>query len=206
MSDRGDPVQQSTPVHLVPAPAPRGISQNGLLQSLQREGVTRGVIPDGRATQITDFIGVFDKSNVLSPVIRRTANVDNTLLAPAPNVDVQIVAPVNEILVIRALTWEVAFGTVNVPGSLEIRFIGKEAGVASLIPFMTSTAPIPLSNRVIGDDVSPLTALFLSALPIALLPGDILRFRQTASPFVILGSRVVWFQETYLAPFRPPGL
>jgi len=206
MSDRGDPKITSTPVHFVPPPAPRGISQNGLLQSLMREGVSRGVIPDSRATQITEFLPVFDKSNVLSPISRRTRSIFNTLAVPDFNVDIEILVPPDVILVIRALTWETSFGAVGVPGSLDVRIRGRESDGVPIIPFLTSLAPIPLSNRVIGDTASPLTDLFLSLLPLALLPGDSLIFRQAVSPVALLGSRLTWFQETYLAPFRPAGL
>lgn len=206
MSDRGDPVIPSTPVHIVPAPAPRGISQNGLLQSLQREGISRGVIDESRATQITEFISVFDKSDVLKPIARRTTSVSDSLAVAGNDLLVEILAPRDRILVIRSLVWEVEIGGLP-PNGVQVRFSGRQDEfVGSTFPFLIDNGPFPISNRVIGDVASPLSALFYQFLPIALLPGDRLIFVQTASPPAILGSRVIWFEETHLAPFRPAGL
>jgi len=184
----------------------KGLPQRGILQSLRAQGVINGQIEETRAGNIEDFIPIFDKSNVISPIRRITRETVTLLGAAGFVLDIEILAPRDKILVIRALTWETEFGAPGLPISLAVLFVGfSTIPVASRV-FFTSNGPFPISNRVIGDVDSSLTIPFNNLLPLALLPQDRLVFRQTISPQAILGSRLNWFEEEYLSPFRPAGL
>lgn len=184
----------------------RGLPQKGILQSLLAEGVIRGRIDAARAGNIEAFTPVFDKSDVIKPIARRTRQIFLTSPGAVLELSLAIEAPQDQIIVIRALTWETSFGTVNIPINTNVRFVGREDDLGGAFPFLNSNAPVPISNRVIGDVDSLLSGLFYQVLPLALLSGDSLVFNQTISPPAILGSRLIWFEETYLSPFRPAGL
>lgn len=183
-----------------------GLARRGILQSLQHEGISRGQIEDGRAGDVQDFVPIFDKSDAIKPIQRRTRNFDATLTVVEFNLDVTITPDPNTIMVIRSLSWLTSFGALGVPDALEVRFNGRQAVPGTANVFLTSTGPIPISNRVIGDVDSELTAQFNRLLPLSLLPGDRLVFRQVISPQALLGTRILAFIETHLAPFRPAGL
>lgn len=184
----------------------RGLPQKGILQSLLAEGVIRGRIDASRAGNIEAFTPIFDKSDVIKPIARRTRIAFVTAGAPVLDLSVFIEAAADQILVIRALTWETSFGAPGIPINTNVRFEGRQDDAAGAFPFLNSNAPIPISNRVIGDVASPLTELFYQLLPFSLLSGDRVTFNQTISPAALIGSRIIWFEEQYLSPFRPAGL
>ena len=200
MGERGVPQAESVPVHFVPAPAPRGIASNGLLQQLQREGVTRKVPSDAPASQITEFVPVFDKSNVLSPILRTTEQEIGT--ANDAILTVSIVGLPNLVLVVRSLS--VLLGAA--PDSIEIDFRGRADLTTALHSFFFFGGPFPVSALVVGDVDSPLTNAFNALLPLALLPGDRIDFTTRTSVLATHDTQVNWFQELYLLPFRPAGL
>lgn len=205
MGERGNPPPDAIPVFLVQQPAPKGIASSGLLQSLQREGISKGVIPDSKAQQVTDFVPVFDKSDVLSPTQKSNQVLTVVTVPPAAVNVVVITAPVDQILVIRSLgvNWG---GTASIPDRIEIRALPRQSGLQGVI-YLQSDGPFPISDQVIGDSASPITALVLATLPIALLPREILQIRAISPvPLITMQLTVSWLQELYVAPFRPAGL
>ena len=168
MSDR-DPINPPVPVFLVPQPTPGGRpSVSGLLNELQSEGITRGVIPDSRAQNVTRYIPIFDKSDVLKPIQSSTQQVDETAPAPIAGFTSRITAPINQVIVIRSLSWTVV-GPLAV--AWRVRFVGREDSPLFFAQ-LEESGPAPTNGRIIGDTGSRLTNAFNQLLPVALLPGD----------------------------------
>jgi len=204
MGERGVPDPVAIPVFLVPQPTTKGIASSGLLQSLQREGISKGVIPDSKAQQVTDFIPIFDKSDVLSPTQKSNEAITQVTNAPDTVNIVRIRAPVDQILVIRSLgvNWG---GTLLIPDRIEVRSLPKQSGLQGSI-YLQSDGPFPLSDQVVGDVASQMTAAVARSLPIALLPEEELQVRAIRVPGITIQLTVTWLQELYVAPFRPAGL
>jgi len=203
----GELEQPPVPVFITPRPLPGGVpSAGGLLQTLQSEGITKGVIQDSRAQQVNNFVPFFDLSQVLDPVQR--VSDESNIGTGAAFVDIllnTITAPANQNLVIRSLAWRVQGGGLLPVDLVEIRHRAK-AGTGGLNAHYTFSGPFPISNWVIGDVDSPLTQVFKDSLPFALLPGERLEFVQRFAPTTPMLSELSFLRENYVAPFRPAGL
>jgi len=199
----GERAPEAAPVFIVPEPTPGGRpSDAGLLRSLYAEGICRGLIPDSRAQGVTQFVPIFDKSDVLKPIQSSTQQISDTAGGPVVALVSTILAPIDRVVVIRSLAWTVAatFGDL-----FRVRFAGREDNPLFFAQ-LEHEAPIPSSQRVIGDTASALTAEFNRLLPIALLPGDSIIFTQIRTIAAVMTNNLTWRQQNYIAPFRPAGL
>lgn len=205
-SGSNEPSDEPIPVFIKRAPSARGLPGNSLLQLLIQQGIIRGQVDDQRGGYLEDFLQSFDISDVLSPIVRSARELNQGTGAQL-FFDLDLTGAADRILVIRALTWTILEGgQVLLPDTLLVQLRGATMESATQPTFLETSGPFPVSDRVIGDLASTLTAEFNRLLPIVLLPGDILTFRQEIAPAAVLGSRLNWIEETYFAPFRPAGL
>jgi len=190
---RGEPDRQ---------PTIRGLRSAGLRQSLQKEGIIRGQIADARADDIDDFVAVFDKSDVLKPTQRTILELAVASITDA-EVTMTVEAAVNEIIVIRKLSWSFSG---DIPDSVEVRFQGAQATATAIGPILFHAGPFPVSDLVIGDVSSPLTKIFQTLLPISILPKGKVVLVQSLLPIGQLIGKASVLIETHYSPFRPAGL
>jgi len=191
------------PVRIVQDAGLAGVPGRTLGQYLLQNGIIKDLPAPIAGGFIEDFGVNFDINCVLSPLER--SEVEVTATTPAGSgVDVVIRGIPNRVRVIRSLAWSIAFSGAAVPDNVSVLYDAQVALFPGVHLF--DGGPFPASNLVIGDVTSALTSHMRAMLPLTLLPGDQLVFRQTRSGVNLLNSTVRIFQEEYILPFRPPGL
>jgi len=192
------------PVRIVRDAALAGVPATTLGQYLLRNGIIKDLPAPISGGFIEDFQVTFESNCVLAPLSRDEIDATNTIAA-GNSVDVTIRGRANRIRVIRSLSWEISILGAVTPDEVSVLFDAQVSLFGGTHLF--DTGPFPASDFVIGDPKSALTSHFRALLPIALLPGDQMIFRQNRAggPF-LLTSTVRTFEEEYLLPFRPPGL
>lgn len=179
----------------------KGLRSRGLRQQLQSEGVIRGQINDARADNIEEFTPTFDKSDVLKPIQRSTEQLSASA-APAAITTITILAPRDQILVVRQLEW---FIDGDLPDTAQIRFRGGQNPTV-VLPFLQEGGPFPVSGLIVGDVRSPMTELFQQLLPISILPFGRIEFTLNIAPAGNMEHSIGFLQEVHYSPFRPAGL
>jgi len=191
------------PVRVVQPSVPPGVPVSTLSRFLLENGITRNTLNDARGGFVQDFQVTFPIDCIIRPLARETPT-DSATTSPVLQFE-RIITGINEqVIVIRSLTWLIGFAATATPDSVSILLDTAETD--GQIEHFRAEAPFVSSGRVIGDAASPLSLLFSQFLPLALLPGDRLIFRQTIGVAAALGSQVSRFQERSQLPFRPAGL
>lgn len=201
MADGCEP--DAIPVRIVEDAREAGIPARTLGQYLLRNGIIKDLAAPLAGGFVEDFQVNFDINCVLSPLAREEIDTTETIAA-GNAVDVTIAGRANRVRVIRSLSWEIGIGGAVTPDDCSVLFDAQVSlfGGTHLI----DPGPFPASDFVIGDVTSALTSHMRALLPIALLPGDEMIFRQRRTAAGLLTSTVRTFEEEYLLPFRPPGL
>jgi len=192
-------------VRIVRGDSAPGVPTETLGQYLLRNGIIKDLPAPIAGGFIEDFGVDFEINCVLSPLEREEVDTSGQSVGAANGLDITIAGIPNRVRVIRSLSFEIALpGGPGIPDDIAVLF---DAQVA-LFPgtHLFQAGPFPASDLVIGDVSSPLTSHMRQLLPLALLPGDELVFRQQVTPAVVLSGTVRTFEEQYLLPFRPPGL
>jgi len=191
------------PVRIVRDASIAGVPAQTLGQYLLRNGIIKELPAPIAGGFIEDFQVTFESNCVLSPLSRD--EIDTTETGdPVNSVDVVISGRANRVRVIRSLSWEIGIGAALTPDDCSVLFDAQVSLFGGTHLF--DPGPFPASDFVIGDVTSELTSHFRQLLPIALLPGDQMIFRQARVAAGLLTSTVRTFEEEYLLPFRPPGL
>lgn len=199
-----DPTDEDAPaVRVVQARTPPGVPVTTLSQFLLQNGITRNTLNDQRGGFVEDFQTTFPIDCIIRPLARETPT-DSAVSSPVFQFERTIVGVAEQVVTIRSLTWLVGFAGTATPDSVSVLLDTPQTD--GQVEHFRAEAPFVASGRVIGDAASPLSLLFSQLLPLALLPGDRLIFRQNIGVAAALGSQVSRFQERSQLPFRPAGL
>jgi len=201
MADGCEP--DAIPVRIVEDAREAGIPARTLGQYLLRNGIIKDLAAPLAGGFVEDFSINFEVNCVLSPLEREEINTTETIAA-GNAVDVTISGRPNRVRVVRSLSWEIGIGGAVTPDDCSVLFDAQVSLFGGTHLF--DPGPFPASDFVIGDVTSALTSHMRALLPIALLPGDEMIFRQSRLAAGLLTSTVRTFEEEYLLPFRPPGL
>lgn len=201
MADGCEP--DAIPVRIVQDARAAGIPSRTLSQYLLQNGIIKGLNAPTQGGFLEDFQVTFESNCVLSPLSRDEVDTTETI-ALGNSVDVVIEGRPNRVRVIRSLSWEIGILAALTPDDCSVLFDAQVSLFGGTHLF--DPGPFPASDFVIGDVSSGLTSHFRALLPIALLPGDQMIFRQARVAAGLLTSTVRTFEEEYLLPFRPPGL
>jgi len=180
-----------------------GIPEQTLSLYLIKNGIAKGEAATIAGGFVQDWVTTFSIDCIFAPTSRET-KIENNVTGGAFFLELKIVALPNRIRVIRSLAWEIGFAATPVPDQVSVRLVSQESDGPR--PHFQLDSPFVASKRVIGDAASPLSSLFHQFLPVTLLPGDQLIFRQDRGVVGPIGNEVSVFEEIYQLPFRPAGL
>lgn len=199
-----DPTDEDAPAVRVVQPRPLpGVPGRTLSRYLLENAITRNTLNEQRGGFVEDFQTTFPIDCIIRPLARESPT-DSATTSPVLQFERTISGVAEEVIVIRSLTWLIGFAATATPDSVSVLLDTAETD--GQIEHFRAEAPFVGSGRVIGDAASPLSLLFRQLLPLALLPGDRLIFRQNIGVAAALGSQVSRFQERSQLPFRPAGL
>jgi len=200
MVDR--PADPPVDVRIVREPSAPGVPTQTFALYLLKNGIITGELPTVSGGFVDDFLTTFSIDCVLAPVSRRTFT-QNNVTGGAFFLELVILGIKNRIRVIRSLAWQIGFASTGTPDKASVRIEAVETDGPK--NHFELDQPFVASGKVIGDGRSSLSSLFRQILPLALLPGDKLIFRQDVSVVTPLGNEVTIYDELWQVPFRPAG-
>lgn len=199
MNGKGCP-QDPLAVRIVRDDARPGVPIETVVQFLQRHGIFKVNNPTTRGQLVEDFSASLALTEIMRPIARSTI-VSNVAAAVVTAQTVILSGILETVRVLRVVEYD---SPNSPPDNLAISFQGQ-TGVGA-IPALFQSGAMPGSGKIIGDVSSPMTAEFNRMLPLALLPGDVITFKQNVSPAANISCAVRAWVEDYQLPLRPAGL